>query len=98
MLDRENISEKEMAVSALTFCGVALVGIPGELFGQAGVSIRQRSPYKTTCVCSLTNGRVGYFATAEAYDQGGYEPSNSWFPKGIAETLRDAAVELLNRE
>ena len=63
-----------------------------------GVSIRQRSPYNTTCVCSLTNGRVGYFATAEAYDQGGYEPSNSWFPKGIAETLRDAAVELLNRE
>ena len=98
MLDRENIDEQAMPVSALTFCGVALVGIPGELFSQAGVSIRQRSPYKTTCVCSLTNGRVGYFATAEAYDQGGYEPSNSWFPKGIAEILRDAAVELLNRE
>lgn len=96
-LDKEKLDEITLPVTTLTFCGVALVGIPGELFSRAGVEIRDRSPYGTTCVCSLTNGpRGGYFATAEAYDQGGYEPSNSRLIKGVAELLRDTAIELLN--
>lgn len=38
---------------------------------------------------------AGYFATAEAYDQGGYEPANSWLVKGVAETLQETATEIL---
>lgn len=50
---------------------------------------------------SATNGMAGfarlagYFATAEAYDQGGYEPANSWLVKGVAETLQETATDIL---
>ena len=51
--------------------------------------------YITPLVLGYTNGGEGYYATAEAYDQGGYEPRNSRFLKGVAETLTQTGVDLL---
>ena len=85
----------DVPVSALSFCGVAFLGIAGEPFCEVGKFIRDNSPFDTTCVCCLTNGGEGYYATAEAYDQGGYEPRNSRFLKGVAETLAETSVNLL---
>jgi len=97
MLDREQIDEIHIPVTALAFCGVALLGIAGEPFSQMGARIRAASPYQTTCVCSLTNGWRGYYADAQSYDEGGYEPSNCWMAKGVAETLEQASIDLLNQ-
>ena len=60
-----------------------------------GRRIKAGSPMDVTFVTCLTNGGEGYYATAEAYDQGGYEPRNSRFLKGVAETLTQTSVDLL---
>ena len=87
----------DLKVTVITFGGLAFVGFPGEPFNEMGVWLRERSPYPMTCVCCQTNGSEGYIATAEGYDQGGYEPRNSKMAKGVAEQLVDSAVAILNR-
>ena len=94
-LEKMELDWVDVPVSAVTFCGVAFLGIAGEPFNEMGKAIRAASPFQTTCVCCLTNGGEGYYATAEAYDQGGYEPRNSRFLKGVAETLTQTSVDLL---
>ncbi|MBE6973285.1 MAG: hypothetical protein E7440_05315 [Ruminococcaceae bacterium] len=95
-LEQEQLDYVEMVISAVTFCGLALIGIPGEPFCEIGVSVRKNSPFAVTCMCCHTNGNGGYYATAEAYDQGGYEPRNSRFVKGVGELFTDEASKLLN--
>ena len=48
-------------------------------------------------VCCQTNGCEGYYPTSEAYDQGGYEPRNTRFVKGVGETISEAGTALLKR-
>ena len=96
-LENEKLDYVEMVISAVTFCGLALIGIPGEPFCEIGLSVREKSPFAVTCMCCHTNGNGGYYATAEAYDQGGYEPRNSRFVKGVGELFIDEASKLLNK-
>jgi len=94
-LERLQQDFKPTAVSALTFCGVALLGIPGEPFNEIGVQVRGASKFKVTCVCCQTNGSNGYFPMDFCYDQGGYESFNTPYVKGTAEQLVETANELL---
>ncbi|MBO5339735.1 MAG: hypothetical protein J6A62_01890 [Oscillospiraceae bacterium] len=94
-LEAENTDYSDLAVSAISFCGMALLGIPGEPFNEVGKHIRANSPFPATCVCCQANGCEGYYPIAEAYDQGGYEPRNTRYPKGTAELLMEAADKLL---
>lgn len=48
-----------------------------------------------TFIACQTNGCYGYFPTAQAYDEGGYEPRNTRYIKGTAEQLADTADALL---
>ena len=76
--------------------GVALVALPGELFAELGLAIKQRSPFATTLVVELSNDYPGYIPTKRAFAEGGYEPTNSKIEPGGGEMLVDAAVELLD--
>ena len=96
-LDLAQLKEVPMTVSAVSVGGLAFLGIPGEPFCEIGKSIRDNSPYAVTFVCCQTNGCEGYYPTAEAYDQGGYEPRNTRFPKGIGEILMDTADGVLQK-
>ena len=89
-------AERSIFLSAIHFCGLALAGISGEPFSQVGIDVREGSPYPVTCVCCLTNGVRGYFPTAEAFEQGGYETFNTPVMKGSAEAITEASIELLN--
>jgi len=94
-LEEEQSDYLSTNVSAISFCGVAFVGIPGEPFNEVGKQIRRNSQFPVTCVCCQANASHGYFPTAEAYDQGGYEPHNTPYVKGTAEMLADAADKLV---
>ena len=41
------------------------------------MAVKQRSPGRPTLYAGYTNGAVGYFPTAAAYPEGGYEPAYS---------------------
>ena len=41
------------------------------------MAVKQRAPGRPTLYAGYTNGAVGYFPTAAAYAEGGYEPAYS---------------------
>lgn len=63
----------EIWVARLGDC--AIVGTPGELFSEIGAQVRRRSPFKTTLFAGYSQGVLGYVATPEEYQWGGYEPT-----------------------
>ena len=85
----------DLPVTVFVFCGVALVGLPGEPFNELGKHIRSNSKFPSTSICCQANGNFGYLPVASAYDEGGYEPHNTRLPAGTAELLMDAADKLL---
>ena len=74
---------------------VALVALPGELFAELGLAIKQASPFDLTLVCELSNDYPGYIPTRRGFAEGSYEPTNSRIEPGGGEMLVDAAVKLL---
>ena len=74
---------------------LAIVGLPGEVFAELGLALRERSPFAHTLVLGLANEAIGYVPTRRAYDEGGYEPTSSRLEPGSGERLVDEALALL---
>ena len=94
-LDADKNAYCDTYACGITFCGLALVGLPGEPFNEIGKQVRKNSKFPVTCVLCQSNGAVGYIPTAEAHDQGGYEAYNTPYVRGTAEQMADTADELL---
>ena len=60
-----------------------------------GQRIRQALGDDTTCIAALCDGSIGYIPTAEAFEQGGYEPNASVLAAGQGERLADALISLV---
>ena len=87
---------RDVPLTVIGFCGVAIAGICGEPFSQVGINIREASPFKTTCIGCFANGGKGYFPTEEAYKNGGYESHNTPIAIGAAELITEETIKLLN--
>jgi hypothetical protein len=74
---------------------LAIVGLPGEVFVELGLAVRERSPFRHTLVLGLANEAIGYVPTRRAFDEGGYEPTSSRLRPGGGEQLVEAALEAL---
>ncbi len=70
---------------------IRFVGIPGEPFTEIGRRIKAESSAAMTFVSCITNGYYGYFPTANASREGGYEARSSIFGPTVAEDLIRAA-------
>jgi hypothetical protein len=75
---------------------MAIVSLPGEIFTELGMYIKDRSPYKFTTVVELANGAIGYVPDRKAYAEGAYEPVSSRCAPGSGEILAEKAIALLN--
>jgi len=75
---------------------VAWVGLPGEIFTELGMAIKQASPFKTTIIAELGHGPVTYFPNEAAASQGNYEVVTSRVATGSGERLVEAAKQLLS--
>lgn len=73
----------------------ALVALPGEIFTELGLAIKQRSPFKRTIVIELANGSIGYVPDRKAFGEGNYESVSARCAPGSGELLVDSAVALL---
>ena len=74
---------------------VAVVCLPGEVFVELGLAIKQASPFATTLVVELSNDCPEYVPTRKAFTEGSYETVNSRIAPGGGERLVEAAVRLL---
>ncbi len=78
-------------------CGdIAFVSAPYEMFDTNGQEVRAASPFKSTFICSLTNGSFGYVPSALAVPHGSYEVITSYFEYGSAEKFAAEMIRLLN--
>jgi neutral ceramidase len=81
----------------------AVVGTPGEIFGEIGAAVRAASPASTTVFAGYCGGVLGYVSTPEEYPYGGYEPAVSHrgyghpapFSPDVAGIIRDTSLALL---
>ncbi len=74
VLKEGKFSEKiEIEVFLLAFNNAILIGIPGEVFAEIGVKIKESSVFKYTFILGYTNGLIGYIPTKGAFLKGGYE-------------------------
>ena len=84
---------------AIRIGDVGVVGLPGEIFCELGMEIKNCSPAKHTIVVELANDAIGYMPAEEAFGQGRYEstPGTTMYVKGSGEKLTSSAIEQLNR-
>ncbi len=69
-----------------------LWGAPVELFCEIAMEVRNQSRFPFTFYLGLLNGWLGYFPTAEAVHQGGYEPATSPVTDRGESDLRQAVM------
>jgi hypothetical protein len=74
---------------------LAWISLPGEVFVELGLAIKQRSPFPHTFVVELANENIGYIPDRRSYSEGNYEPESARCAAGSGEKLVDAAVKLL---
>jgi hypothetical protein len=86
--------EVEVQVVALG-TDLAWVSLPGEIFVELGLAVKQDSPFPHTVIAELANGSIGYVPARRAYAQGNYEVVSARCAEGSGELLVDAAVRLL---
>ena len=76
---------------------LAWVSLPGEIFVELGLAIKEASPFKHTIIAELANGSVGYIPTKRAYAEGNYEPISARCAAGSGEMLVEAALRMLKQ-
>ncbi len=87
-------------IMGLRIGDLGIVGLPGEIFVEYGLQIKDSSPFTRTMTIELANDYVGYCATEIALEQGSYETRLCRSAKAAAGTealMVNAAVEVLNK-
>ena len=85
-------------IQVLSLGDVALAGVPGEIFCEYGLRIKERAHPVRAVVVSCANGRVGYIPTRDAFRRGGYETTfgpSSMLAPSAGEMIEDAVVALI---
>ncbi len=98
VLDVEARQGKPIAVEVQVVAmanDLAWVSLPGEIFVELGLAIKQDSPFPNTIIAELANGSIGYIPTRRAYSQGNYEVVSARCAEGSGEMLVDCAIRLL---
>ncbi|MDE2817644.1 MAG: hypothetical protein OXM03_07885 [Chloroflexota bacterium] len=88
-------------VQALRLGDASIVALPGEIFVEFGLNIKQQSPASPQFVVSLANGYIGYVCTDKALtEHGGYETwagYSSLGGVGTGPAMEKCALELLSQ-
>ena len=74
---------------------MGLLFLPGEIFVEIGLAIKQASPFENTIVTELANGSIGYVPDRKAYAEGNYEPVSARCAPGSGELLVETSLRLL---
>lgn len=95
--DSDYPDTRNLNVSTMVFCGMALAGLAGEPYYQVGQHIRGYSKFPVTLTLCQTNGAQGYLPLLADFGHpgGSYEPRICHFAPGVAETAMITADELL---
>jgi hypothetical protein len=93
----ERPMERKSCIQAMRIGDLGLVGLPGEIFVEIGLEIKQRSPFARTLVGELANDWLGYIPTAKAFEQGSYEVFTTAASPATAPAMIESALKLLGQ-
>jgi len=74
---------------------VAWVGLPGEIFVELGMAIKQASPFPYTIVSELAGDSIDYVPDRKGFAEEAYETTTARCKPGSGEALVDVATRLL---
>ena len=97
-LRAKNEKTYEYQIQVLRLGDVAIVGLPGEPFVEAGLEIKLASPAAFTYVAHLPSWPdPSYLPTRRAFERGGYETLSHVcrLAPGALETITAEAIDLL---
>ncbi len=84
-------------VTVLGLGDIAFVGFGGEAFTAYTYDIERLAGDKTVLCVTMANGNEGYLVTDSAFNEGGYEVTNTNFTAGIQRDCIAAAEKLLKK-
>ena len=84
--------EVTLPLQAIRIGDFSVCAIPFETLVEIGLDLKERSPFDTTMVIGLANGRFGYLPTPKQHDLGGYE---TWL--GTCKVQEDASVLIVDQ-
>ena len=95
---RKGVKEVTTWVGAWRIGDIGFAGLPGEVFCQWGMRLKEKSPFPWTLPVELCNDCVGYLVTPQAWKAGGYEGMVSTIApvdvRGV-EAMTDQALAML---
>jgi hypothetical protein len=77
-----------------------IVTVPGEALTELGKQIKSNADdlgFAKTSIFGYSNNHLGYFATANEYEVGGYESVLSFWGEGTAELVRQGALNAMSK-
>lgn len=83
-------------VCALRIANAVLVGVPGEMVAEIGLSVKsvaRQMGASHAAIVSLVNEYLGYILTDKQYQGGGYEPAFSFYGHTFGEVIREGAIQ-----
>jgi neutral ceramidase len=95
VVERDGVWWVQAEVQALLLGDIALVGVAAEPFVAIGLRAKARSSAAVTFFAGYTNGCVGYVPTPLAYDQCGYEVTESYLFYRLPAPVAPACADLL---
>jgi len=63
----------ETVLCAVSIGTLGMVTAPGEMYSRSGSEVKQRSPFKYTFVIGYAGDYLGFLATRDVFDQGGWD-------------------------
>jgi hypothetical protein len=92
-----NLNNEPIEAEILTFGfgDASIVALPGEIFVELGLAIKEKSPFKHTLVMTLSNNSIGYIPNKEAFKYGAYEVEVSMIAEGEGEKLVESSLNQL---
>ena len=82
---------------SLSLGNLLIVGIPGEMTAQLGMSIklqvRQSTGIQHVVIGGLANEWISYILSAEEYKKGGYEASVSFYGETLGQVIMEGALK-----
>ena len=93
---RENMTiYRPLPVTVIGISDIVITGFAGEPFTEYGEAVRHAAGGRFALTFIQTNGSQGYLPSAQAFEQGGYEPASSRFTSTLEEEAIAAASELM---
>ena len=99
-LREEGITQVETLVQAFHIGDTGFVTLPGEVFVDWQVKIKERSPFPWTFPVELSNDSLGYLITRDAWESGGYEAlisPGTFIDVAGVELMVDRVMEMLRQ-